>query len=163
MSETYLTLLALVFIALAGWRNSVTAVLFGILMFAHVILFGHLVESDTMTYMVTGGIFSTLAMAGCYGFRKDVNDVIAFRMAAIAAACLLTNIICIIVWLTGSSMGGFNYVFAAILMVSIVVILKGGSDGLGESGRDAMGNHARNTTDKVPDNMVGLENRETSE
>jgi len=160
MDELYLTLLGLVFIALAGWRNSVPAVLFGILMFGHAIFVGDLAASDPMTYLATGGIASTLAMAGCYGFRKSVNDVIAFRMAAISAGCLLTNIACIIVWLLWSPMGGFNYVFAAILLASIVVILKGDQDGLGKSGRNPMGSHARNATDKVSDHVVGLENKE---
>jgi len=106
MSELYLTLLGLVFIALAGWRNSVPAVLFGLLMFGHAIFLGDLAQSDPMTYLFTAGIASTLAMAGCYAFRRSLHDVIAFRMAAIAATCLLVNIIGIIFWLMESPMGG---------------------------------------------------------
>lgn len=158
MNELYLTLLGIIFIILA--RNSVPAVLFGILMFSHAILLGDLATTDPMTYMVTGGIFSTLAMAGCYAFREGVHDVIAFRMAAVSAACLFTNIVCILFWLQGSSMGGFNYVFAAILMAGIAVIIKGGRDGLGKSGRDTVGSHAYTPTNKVSNNVVGMENRE---
>jgi len=160
MNEIYLTLLGLVFIALAGWRNSVPAVLFGLLMFGHAIFLGDLAQSDPMTYLFTAGIASTLAMAGCYAFRTSLHDVIAFRMAAIGAACLLVNIIGIIFWLMDSPMGGFNYVFAAILLASIVVILKGGKDGLGKGGRNPVGTHARNATDKVSNRVVGLENKE---
>jgi len=163
MSEFYLTLLALVYICLAAWRNSVPAVLFGILMFSHAIFLGHLAKSDPMTYMATGGIFSTLAMAGCYFFRTSVNDVIAFRMAPVAAACLAVNIIGIIFWSFWSPMGGFNYVFAAILLASIVVILKGDKDELGKIGRDTLGSHARPTVNKVFNNVAGLENGSRTE
>lgn len=163
MSELHLTLMALVYICLAAWRNSVPAVLFGLLVFSHAIFLGKLVETDTLIYMVTGGIFSTLAMAGCYGFRASVNDVIAFRMAAVAAACLLTNIMCIIVWSFWGPTEGFNYVFAAILLASIVVILKGDKDELGKIGRDTLGSHARPAADKVFSNVAGMESGSRTE
>jgi len=163
MSELFLTLLAFVFIALAGWRNNASAVWFGLLMFGHAIFLGHLAESDPMTYMATWGIFSTLSTVACYVFRKGVDDVIAFRMMGISAVCMLVNIICIIVWLLGSPMGGFNYVFAGILLASIAVILKGDTDGLGASSGSHMGSYVRSRADKRTNLVVELENREAQE
>jgi len=163
MSELSLTLLAFVFIALAGWRNNASAVWFGLLMFGHAIFLGHLAESDPMTYMATWGIFSTLSTVACYVFRKGIDDVIAFRMMGISAVCMLVNIICITVWLTGSPMGGFNWIFAGILLASIAVILKGDKDGLGTGTRSHLDSYVHARTDKSNNLVVGLENRETSE
>lgn len=162
MTETSLTILALIFIALAGWRNSPAAVWFGLLMFGHSIFLGHLVDTDMMTYLATWGIFSTVSTAACYGFRKGVDDVIAFRMMGISAFCLLVNIICITVWLTGSPMGGFTYVFAAILLASIAVILKGDKDGLGTSTGSRLDRYVRSSPNQHSDLLVELENREAS-
>lgn len=162
MSETYLTLLAFVFIGLAGWRDNASAVWFGLLMFGHAIFLGHLAESDPMTYMATWGIFSTLSTAACYGFRKGIDDVIAFRMMGISAVCMLVNIICITVWLTGSPMGGFNWIFAGILLASIAVILKGDKDGLGTGTGSHLDSYVHARTDKSTNLVVGLENREAS-
>lgn len=160
MNETYLIILSLVFIALAGWRNSPSAVWFGLIVFGHGIFLGHLATSDPMTYMATAGIFSTLSAAACYGFRKGPNDAIARRMMGISAACLLVNIISIAVWLTGSPMGGFNYVFAGILLASIAVIIKGDARGLGASTGSYMDSVFRTDTNKHADFLVELENRE---
>jgi len=162
MTETSLTILALVFIALAGWRNSPAAVWFGLLMFGHSIFLGHLVDTDMMTYLATWGIFSTISAVACYAFRSGPSDVIAIRMMGISAFCLLVNIICIIVWLTGSPMGGFNYVFAAILLASIAVILKGDKGGLGTSTGSHLDRYVHASPNKSDDLVVGLENRETS-
>jgi len=160
MTETSLTILALVFIALAGLRNSPAAVWFGLLTFSHSIFLGHLVDTDMMTYLATWGIFSVVSAAACYGFRKGDDDVIALRMMGISIFCLFTNIICIAVWLTGNSMEGFNYVFAGILIASIAVILKGDRDGLGTSTGSHMDSILRTNTNKHADFLVELENRE---
>jgi len=160
MNETYLIVLSLVFIALAGWRDSPSAVWFGLLVFGHGIFLGHLAASDPMTYMATAGIFSTLSAASCYAFRKGPNDVIALRMMGISVFCLFVNIICITAWLTGSPMEGFNYVFAAILLASIAVILKGDKDGLGASTGSHLDSVFRTDTDQHADLLVELENRE---
>jgi len=163
MSEFYLWLLSAAICIFACWRKNPAAMWFGALIFLHDFLLGHLAESDPMAWLVTGGISSTLSMAGCYYLRKGINDTIAFWLAGLSAICLFVNIICIVVWLQGYFMEGFNYVFAGILLTSIAVILKGDRGGLGRSGRDRVGDHVYRLTDKVANRVVGLENRETPE
>lgn len=160
MNEMSLTVFALIFIALAAWRNSASAVWFGVLAFGHGIFLGDLATSDPMTYMATAGICSTLSVAACYGFRKDDNDLIAKRMMGISALCLLVNIICIAVWLMGSPMEGFNWVFAGLLLTSIAVIIKGDAGGHGATTGSNLDRVFRANTDKHSDFLVELENRE---
>lgn len=136
---------------------------FGSMVLGHAFLLGSLAQSDPLTYMITGGVFSTLSMAGCYYLRKGTDDSIAFWLAGISALCLSVNIVCIVVWLFGYPMGGFNYVFAGILLTSILVILKGDRGGLGRSEGYNMDYHAYNLPNKRSHRVVGVENRETSE
>jgi len=130
-------------------------------------LLGHLaeseVDSDILDWMITSGISSALSMAGCYYLRKGIDDSIAFWLTGISALCLLTNIVCIVVWLLGYPMGGFNYVFAGILLTSIAVILKGDRGGLGSSEGDRIGSYVYSLLNKGTHHVVGLENREASE
>lgn len=163
MSETYLWLLSAVIVIFAMWRKSPAAMWFGALVFGHGYFLGELVETDPLSYLITGGVFSTLSMAGCYYLRKGSDDSIAFWLAGISALCLSVNIVCIIVWLFGYPMGGFNYVFAGILLTSILVILKGDRGGLGRSEGYNMDYHAYNLPNKRSHRVVGVENRETSE
>jgi len=163
MSETSLWILSFAICIFAMWRKNPAAMWFGFLVFGHGFLLGHLVESNPLDWMITGGISSVLSMSGCYYLRKGVDDSIAFWLTGVSALCLLVNIVCIVVWLLGYPMGGFNYVFAGILLTSIAVILKGDKGGLGTSEGDRIGSYVYRLLNKGTHRVVGLESRETSE
>ncbi len=148
MIENYPWILSITICLLALWRRNPSAIWYSALVFGHGYFFGDLIDTDTLSYMVTGGVFSTLSMAGCYYLRKGIDDSIAFWLTGVSALCLLTNIVCIVVWLLGYPMGGFNYVFAGILITSILVILKGDRGGLGTSEGDRIGSYVYSLVNK---------------
>jgi len=160
--ENYPWILSFIICLLALWRRNPSAIWYSALVFGHGYFFGDLIDTDTLSYMVTGGVFSTLSMSGCYYLRKDTEDSIAFWLTGVAALCLFVNILCITVWLLGYPMGGFNYVFAGILLTSILVILKGDRGELGRSEGSSMDNHAYSLPDKGSHRVVGLESRDAS-
>lgn len=148
---------------LALWRRSPAAIWYCALVFGHGYFLGYLVYTDALSYIITGGGFSALSMAGCYYLRKGIDDSIAFWLAGVSALCLLTNIVCIVALLLGYPMGGFNYVFAGILLASILVILKGDRGGLGSSEGDSIGSYVYSLLNKGTRRVVGLENKEAAE